>query len=261
MATIETKELSIAYEKKLIVEKLNLTIPTGKITSIIGANGCGKSTVIKTIGRVLKQKMGSVYLNGEDIQKLPTKEIAQQMAVLPQEQQAPSGMTVEELVIYGRFPHQKGFGKLTTYDKEIVAKAIQQTKLTEYKNREVDSLSGGQRQKVWIAMALAQETELILLDEPTTYLDLAHQLEILELLEQLNQKEQRTIVMVLHDINLAARFSDFMVAINGGTIIEKGSPKEVMTTEILKKTFQIDALITEDPRTKKPLCLTYNLLS
>lgn len=261
MATIDTKELSIAYEKKMIVEQLNLSIPAGKITSIIGANGCGKSTIIKTIGRVLKQKNGLVYLNGEDIQTLPTKEIAQKMAVLPQEQQAPSGMTVEDLVIYGRFPHQKGFGKLTVKDKKIVAKAINQTKLSEYKHREVDSLSGGQRQKVWIAMALAQETELILLDEPTTYLDLAHQLEILELLAQLNQEEQRTIVMVLHDINLAARFSDFMVAISAGSVIEKGTPYEVMTPKILKETFQIDALIAEDPRTHKPLCLTYNLLS
>ncbi|OYO86907.1 Fe(3+)-dicitrate ABC transporter ATP-binding protein, partial [Lachnotalea glycerini] len=170
-----------------------------------------------------------MYLNGEDIKKLTTKEVAKKMAILPQTPTAPSGLTVGQLVAYGRFPHQKGFGKLTDEDKKIVEWAIHVTKLDEYKDREVDTLSGGQRQRVWIAMALAQKADQILLDEPTTYLDMSHQLEILELLYDLNRNQGCTIVMVLHDLNLAARFSDHMIAISKGNIIKAGNPMEVMT--------------------------------
>ncbi|ANZ96298.1 iron-dicitrate transporter ATP-binding subunit [Brochothrix thermosphacta] len=260
MKSIETKALSIAYDERYIVEDLNLSLSKGKITSIIGANGCGKSTIIKTIGRVLRQKAGVVTIDGADIRKLPTKIVAKKMAVLPQQQDAPSGMTVKELVYYGRYPHQKGFAKPTQADKDIVSWAIKVTGLADFEQREVDTLSGGQRQKVWIAMALAQETDVVLLDEPTTYLDLSHQLEILELLEALNREQNRTIIMVLHDINLAARFSDEMVAIGKGKIIADGPVTEVMTTDVLEQTFQIDAVITTDPRTTKPVCITYNLL-
>lgn len=260
MNRIETEKLSIAYDKHLIVENLDLVIPTEKITSIIGPNGCGKSTILKTIGRILKKKSGMVYLDGEDIATIPTKMIAQKMAILPQSPTAPSGLTVQELVSYGRFPHQKGFGKLNDEDKKIVDWAIQVTKLDEFKHREIDNLSGGQRQRVWIAMALAQQTDLILLDEPTTYLDMAHQLEILELLEELNQKENCTIVMVLHDLNLAARFSDYMVAVNAGQIKASGAPNDVMTTDVLRHVFQIEATIIEEPNSKRPVCLTYQLI-
>jgi iron complex transport system ATP-binding protein len=169
MNHIETKSLAIAYEDALIVDELNLAIPTGKITSIIGPNGCGKSTILKAIGRIIKKKAGVVYLNGSDINKLSTREIAKKMAILPQTPTAPNGLTVSELIAYGRFPHQKGFGKLKEEDKELIDWSLNVTKLTEFQYREVDSLSGGQRQRVWIAMALAQQTELILLDEPTTY--------------------------------------------------------------------------------------------
>lgn len=259
MDSIKTQKLDIAYDEALIVKALNMNIPHGKITSIIGSNGCGKSTVLKAVGRILKPKDGSVYLSGEDIRKLSTKEIARKMAILPQTPTAPSGLTVSELVAYGRFPHQKGFGKLTPEDKKIVQWSLTVTKLIEFEHREVDTLSGGQRQRVWIAMALAQQTDLILLDEPTTYLDLAHQLEVLELLYELNRNQNVTIVMVLHDLNLAARFSDYMIAIRGGDIIKHGGPDDVMTSDVLRDVFSIDAEIVHEPRTKRPVCLTYDL--
>lgn len=260
MNRIETNQLSIAYEERVIVDSLDLAIPEGKITAIIGANGCGKSTILKAIGRVIKGKSGSIYLDGGDISRLGTKEIAKKMAILPQSPTAPSGLTVRELIAYGRFPHQKGFGKLNSKDQEIINWALEATALTEFEHREVDLLSGGQRQRVWIAMALAQETELILLDEPTTYLDLAHQLEVLELLQKLNQTQGRTIAMVLHDINLAARFADYMIAIEAGEIIKAGDPTQVLTKAVLKKVFQIDAEIMIEPRTQRPICLSYDLV-
>ena len=261
MNSITTNNLDIAYEDTLIVKALDMNIPHGKITSIIGPNGCGKSTVLKAVGRILKPKNGAVYLSGEDIRKLSTKEVAKKMAILPQTPTAPSGLTVGELVAYGRFPHQKGFGKLSLEDKKIIQWALSVTKLMELEHREVDTLSGGQRQRVWIAMALAQQTEMILLDEPTTYLDLAHQLEVLTLLHDLNRKQGCTIAMVLHDLNLAARFSDYMIAIRSGKIICYGKPEDVMQPGVLKETFSIDAQIVKEPKTGRPVCLTYDLFT
>ena len=260
MKSIETKNLDIAYEDTLVVKELNMQIPKGKITSIIGANGCGKSTILKAVGRILKPKNGLVHLSGQDISKLSTKEIAKKMAILPQNPTAPSGLTVSELVAYGRFPHQKGFGNLTEEDKRIVKWALDATKLSEFERREVDTLSGGQRQRVWIAMALAQQTDLILLDEPTTYLDLAHQLEVLKLLYELNRSQKCTIIMVLHDLNLAARFSDYIIAIQKGAIIKYGNPEEVMTPEVLRKTFNINADIVIEPKSNRPVCITYDII-
>ncbi|MFB9274460.1 ABC transporter ATP-binding protein [Cohnella cellulosilytica] len=260
MECITAKHVDIAYDDTLIVKELNLQIPRGQITTMIGPNGCGKSTVLKAVGRLLKPKNGTVYLNGADIRTLPTKEVAKQMAILPQTPTAPSGLTVGQLVAYGRFPHQRGFGKLSHEDKRIVAWALSLTQLDEFEHREVDTLSGGQRQRVWIAMALAQQTDLILLDEPTTYLDLAYQLEVLELLYELNRSQQVTIVMVLHDLNLAARFSDYMVAICNGQIVEQGSPERVMTIQTLREVFAIDADIMLEPRTGRPVYVTYQLM-
>lgn len=260
MNSITTTNLAIAYEDKLIVDGLNMNIPKGKITTIIGPNGCGKSTVLKTIGRILKPKEGLVYLNGDDIRNLSTKEVAQKMAILPQSPQAQGGLTVGELVSYGRFPHKKGFGKLSPEDKKVIEWALDITKLTELEVTMVDNLSGGQRQRVWIAMALAQQTDLILLDEPTTYLDMAYQLEVLELLYNLNREESCTIVMVLHDLNLAARFADYMIAIRSGSIISHGPPEEIMTKKVLKDTFNIDAEIVWDSKTGRPTCISYELI-
>ncbi|HCL4444664.1 TPA: ABC transporter ATP-binding protein [Clostridium botulinum] len=260
MNSITTTNLAIAYEDKLIVNGLNMNIPKGKITTIIGPNGCGKSTVLKTIGRILEPKEGLVYLNGDDIRNLSTKEVAQKMAILPQSPQAQGGLTVGELVSYGRFPHKKGFGKLSPEDKKVIEWALDITKLTELEVTMVDNLSGGQRQRVWIAMALAQQTDLILLDEPTTYLDMAYQLEVLELLYNLNRKQSCTIVMVLHDLNLAARFADYMIAIRDGSIIKCGTPKEIMTKEVLKDTFNIDSEIVWGSKTGRPTCISYELI-
>mgnify|MGYP001019741544 CR=1 FL=1 len=258
--SIATENLAVAYGENLVVDDLDMQIPQEKITSIIGPNGCGKSTVLKAVGRILKPKGGMVYLNGHDIRSLSTKEVAQKMAILPQSPQAPAGLTVGELVAYGRFPHQRGFGKLKPEDKKIIQWALDVTRLSEHETTAVDNLSGGQRQRVWIAMALAQQTDLILLDEPTTYLDLAYQLEILELLFRLNREQGCTIVMVLHDLNLAARFSDYMIAIRGGDVIRHGLPEVVMTADVLKETFRIDAEIVTEPRTGRPVCISYDLI-
>jgi len=260
MNSIATKNLAVAYDDNLIFDDLELQIPRGKITAIIGPNGCGKSTVLKAVGRILKPKTGMVYLNGEDIHSLSTREIARKMAILPQSPQAPAGLIVGELVAYGRFPHQRGFGKLKPEDKKIIAWALKVTKLTGFETTAVDSLSGGQRQRVWIAMALVQQTDLILLDEPTTYLDLSYQLEVLELLYRLNREQNCTIVMVLHDLNLAARFADYMVAIRSGDIIRHGTPEEVVTAEVLREVFHIDAQVIAEPRNGRPVCISYDLI-
>ncbi|MBO1872000.1 ABC transporter ATP-binding protein [Lachnoanaerobaculum sp. Marseille-Q4761] len=260
MNRLSTNNLTIAYNKKIIINNLEIVIPERKITSIIGPNGCGKSTLLKAIGRILKPERGSVYLDGIDIYTLNTKEVAKKMSILPQSPKAPSGITVGELVSYGRFPHQHGLKKLTVEDKKIIQWAMDITKLSEYEVTLVDNLSGGQRQRVWIAMALAQQTDIILLDEPTTYLDLAYQLEILELLYRLNKEQGCTIAMVLHDLNLASRFSDYIIAMRSGKIIEYGTPDEVICEDVLKKTFNINADIIKDSTSKKPICISYDLI-
>ncbi|GIN63449.1 iron-dicitrate ABC transporter ATP-binding protein [Robertmurraya siralis] len=260
MVRLRTKDLSIGYGERLIVNGLNVEIPDHQITTIIGSNGCGKSTLLKAITRIIPHQSGTVILDGENIIKGSTKELAKKMAILPQTPESASGLTVGELVSYGRFPYQKGFGRLTKKDYEAIDWALEVTGTKDFKYRPVDSLSGGQRQRVWIAMALAQETEIIFLDEPTTYLDMAHQLEVLELLQKLNVEQGRTIVMVLHDLNQAARFADYMIALKGGEIVKAGGCEEVINREVLKKVFSIDAEIGRDPRTNKPMCITYNLL-
>lgn len=261
MQHIETHSISIGYGNGDIVTDLTLEIPRGKITSLIGANGCGKSTILKTIARIQKPTKGTIYLDGKAISQLTTKEVAKQLAILPQSAEAPAGMTVFELVSYGRFPHQSGLGRMTAHDKDVIEWALTVTGMHSYFDRYVDELSGGQRQRVWIAMALAQETEIVLLDEPTTYLDMAHQLEVLELLKKLNEEEKRTIVMVLHDINQAVRFSDYICALKNGAIVHHGPAEEVMTKEVLREVYNIDATIGIDPKTNKPICITYDLLA
>ena len=260
MNSIETKNINIAYGNVNIVEDLNLEIPKGKITTIIGANGCGKSTILKTLARIIKPKSGSIYINDKELNSQDSKELAKAMAVLPQSPQAPSGLTVEELISYGRFPHQKGFGKLKDEDKDIINWALEKTRISEFRDRPIEALSGGQRQRAWIAMALAQETDILLLDEPTTYLDLAHQLEVLKLLEELNKKEGRTIVMVIHELNNAARFADHMIGVKKGKIVCQGTAHEVMTKENLREIFNIDAEIINEPKSGKPVCITYDMV-
>lgn len=260
MVRLLTEELNVGYGERLIVKDLSVEIPDKKITTIIGSNGCGKSTLLKAITRIISQQSGSVVLDGDNIAKESTKALAKKMAILPQTPESANGLTVGELVSYGRFPYQKGFGRLSKKDYDMINWALDVTGTQFFKYHPVDALSGGQRQRVWIAMALAQDTEMIFLDEPTTYLDMAHQLEILELLEKLNREQGRTIIMVLHDLNQAARFADHIIAMKDGQVVKAGTCEEVITQPVLKKVFRIDAEIGLDPRTQKPMCITYNLI-
>lgn len=259
MFRLKTANLDIAYEDRLIVEDLNVEIPQGKITALVGANGSGKSTILKTMARIMNPKGGSVLLDGKSIHKQSTREVAKQLAILPQNPTAPEGLTVTELVSYGRFPYQKGFGSLKADDRKMVEWAIQVTGMSEFHDRPIDQLSGGQRQRAWIAMALAQDTDILFLDEPTTFLDMAHQLEVLHLLEYLNTSAERTIVMVVHDLNHAARYAQHMIAIKKGKAEAVGTPTEVMSPDVLREVFGIEADIVTDPRTGVPLCLPYAL--
>lgn len=259
MVNLQTAHLDIAYEDRLIVQDLNIQIPEGKITALVGANGSGKSTILKTMARILQPKTGSVLLNGKSIHKQSTREVAKQLAILPQNPSAPDGLTVYELVSYGRFPYQRGFGSLNAEDRRVIEWAINVTGMMEFSDRPIEQLSGGQRQRAWIAMALAQETGILFLDEPTTFLDMAHQLEVLELLEELNAEQQRTIVMVVHDLNHASRYAQHMIAIKSGQAVASGCPADVMTPDVLRDVFGIEADIVTDPRSGVPLCLPFGL--
>jgi len=257
---LHTAQLNIAYVDRLIVEDLNLCVPEGKITALVGANGSGKSTILKAIARIMKPKKGSVFLDGQSIYHQPSKEVAKLLSILPQNPTAPEGLTVGELVSYGRFPYQKGFGNLTQEDKKMIHWAVDVTGMLSFYDRPIDQLSGGQRQRAWIAMALAQGTNILCLDEPTTFLDMAHQLEVLKLLKKLNKEEHRTIIMVVHDLNHASKFAHNIVAIKEGRIVSEGDPQTVLTKGVLKKVFGIEADIISDPRTGVPLCLPYELV-
>lgn len=257
MSILRTENLEACYEKKTVFQNLNLDITKGKITTIIGPNGCGKSTLLKTMGRVLKQKQGKVLLQEQDMNTISTKEIARRLSMLPQSPVAPGLLGVEELVSYGRFPHRKNNKIMTKADREIIEWAMEITKTSPFRNRSIASLSGGQRQKVWLAMALAQKTDIILLDEPTTYLDMAHQLDVLQIIQELNRQEKSTIIMVLHDINHASRYSDHIIAMKDGSIIKSGTPTEIINQEVLKTVFQIEARIIIDPYDHAPVCIGY----
>lgn len=262
MATsmIRTEQLASGYEKSTVFSGLNVSIKEGEITTIIGPNGCGKSTLLKTIARILKQQSGAVFLQEKDMKSISTKAIAKQLALLSQNPEAPLQLKVEELISYGRFPHRKNVGNLSSKDKQVMEWAMDITRTTAFRDREIAQLSGGQRQKVWLAMALAQETNILLLDEPTTYLDLAHQLEVLQIIDRLNKEHQCTIIMVLHDINHAARFSKELIAMKEGEIVTVGSPKEILAKDVLREVFHIDARIMIDPENGSPVCFGYDTL-
>ncbi|MGY4797788.1 ABC transporter ATP-binding protein [Lysinibacillus fusiformis] len=254
------ENLASGYEQVCVFEGLNLTIEEGKVTTIIGPNGCGKSTLLKTIGRILKKQQGTVYLQEQNMQNLSTKDIAKKLAILSQTPVAPGQLKVEELIAYGRYPHRNNVNRLTNKDEEMIEWALTVTNTMEYRNRELAQLSGGQRQRVWLAMALAQETNILLLDEPTTYLDMAHQLEVLDIVKSLNEQHNCTIVMVLHDINHAARYSDHLIAMRKGIIMQTGTPQEILSADVMRKVFNIDARIMEDPVTNTPVCYGYDIL-
>lgn len=255
-----TEDLQIAYGKRIIVDQMSIRIPEGKITALIGANGSGKSTVLKTMCRIMQPSKGIVMLNGKAIHTQPTREVARQLTILPQNPESPEGLTVRELISYGRSPYKKGFSLLNQEDNQMIDWALQVTHMEEFADRQLEQLSGGQRQRAWIAMAVAQNTELLFLDEPTTFLDMAHQIEVLELLKSINQSHKRTIVMIVHDLNHATRYAHHIIALKHGTVVAQGSPEEVVTAENCKEVFGIKADIIYDPRTGTPLCLPYEVV-
>lgn len=253
--TLTTRDLTLAYEGVQIVQDLTLAIPSGKITALVGANGCGKSTLLRGLARLLKPIRGSVYLDSKSIFQRSTKEVAQQLGLLPQNPIAPEGLTVKDLVAQGRYPYQNWLQQWSAQDERIVQQALEITDLTELSDRALETLSGGQRQRAWIAMALAQDTEILLLDEPTTFLDLAHQIEVLDLLYDLNRQQGRTILMVLHDLNQACRYADYLVAVKAGRVFAAGDPSSVMTEETAQAVFNLTCRIYPDPIAGTPMCI------
>lgn len=251
---LHAQSLKLAYDSTTIIPQLDISIPAGQITTLVGPNGCGKSTLLRGLARLLKPKGGNVLLNGAAIHTVATKELAKQLGILPQSPVAPEGLTVHELVAQGRYPHQGWFQQWSAEDERITQDALEITNIADFADRPLDTLSGGQRQRAWIAMALAQETEILLLDEPTTFLDLAYQIEVLDLLVELNTRG-RTIVMVLHDLNHACRYAHHLVAMCDGTIRAQGNPYAVMTEEMVRSVFQLNARIVSDPVTGTPMCI------
>lgn len=253
--SLEAQCLSSGYGAVTIVDGIDLALPPGRISVIVGANASGKSTLLKTLARLLPASSGAVLLDGRRIDQVPTREVARTLGLLPQTPVAPEGIAVADLVGRGRHPHQRLFRSWTADDERAVAQALAETGVADLADRSVDELSGGQRQRVWIAMALAQETQVLLLDEPTTYLDLTHQIEVLDLLTDLNRERGTTIAMVLHDINLAARYADHLFAMRDGRLVAAGAPGEVVTAELIRDVFGLDALVIPDPVSATPLIL------
>lgn len=253
--TLRAEQLSLGYGERSVVENLDLSIPPERITVVVGANACGKSTILKAMSRLLPARHGAVLLDGKAIHEIPTKQVARTLGLLPQSPIAPEGISVSDLVGRGRHPHQGMLSRWTADDDAAVARALDVTGTADLADRAVDELSGGQRQRVWVAMVLAQQTELLLLDEPTTFLDVTHQVEVLDLLTDLNRDFGTTIVMVLHDLNLAARYADHLVAIKGGRLYAAGAPSDVLTETCVRDVFGLENMVVPDPTTGKPLVL------
>ncbi|MBW4554007.1 MAG: ABC transporter ATP-binding protein [Aphanocapsa sp. GSE-SYN-MK-11-07L] len=252
---LTTCNLALSYGQRYVVEGLNLAIPDGQITALVGANGCGKSTLLRGLARLLKPQRGVVYLNGISITKQSTREVAKHLGILPQSPVAPEGLTVRELVAQGRYPHQSWLQQWSSEDEVSIQEVLLITGMMDLADRPLDKLSGGQRQRAWIAMTLAQNTKVLLLDEPTTFLDLAHQIEVLDLLYDLNQEQGRTIVIVLHDLNQACRYADYLIALRDGEVYAQGVPVNVMTEIMVQDVFGIESRIVRDPVTGTPMCV------
>ncbi|MGH3787104.1 MAG: ABC transporter ATP-binding protein [Pseudonocardiaceae bacterium] len=250
---LQARDLALAYDDNVVVDGLDLAVLDGTVSAVIGPNGCGKSTVLRALARLMRAKRGHVLLDGKRIDKLPTREVAKVLGVLPQSPIAPEGLAVADLIARGRHPHQAWYRQWSSDDEAAVAEALSWTGMTEFAERSVDELSGGQRQRAWISMALAQGTDLLLLDEPTTFLDLAHQVDVLELVERLHTEAGRTVVMVLHDLNMAARYAQRLIAMRAGRIIAQGTPWEVLTEPLLSEVFELDAQVLTDPIAGTPL--------
>ncbi|QKY69759.1 ABC transporter ATP-binding protein [Lentibacillus sp. CBA3610] len=256
MQTLSAKDLTLGYGDDIIIDDLD-TIPQGEITVFIGSNGCGKSTLLRSLARLLKPKGGDVVLDGEDIARMGTKEVAKKLSILPQSPGTPDGLNVMELVKQGRHPYRGFLKQWSQEDETAVHNALEATNMLEFKDRPVDSLSGGQRQRAWIAMTLAQETDTILLDEPTTYLDMTHQIDVLDLLFELNEKDGRTVVMVLHDLNLACRYAHHIVALKDKDVFAQGRPEEIVTCNLVHEVFQMKCDVTFDPMFGTPMCIPH----
>ncbi|RZL83309.1 MAG: ABC transporter ATP-binding protein [Rhodococcus sp. (in: high G+C Gram-positive bacteria)] len=252
-ARLIAEHLSLGYGDRVIVDNLDLEVKTGVITTVIGPNGCGKSTLLRALGRLLKPRNGSVLLDGKAIGSMRTKDVARTLGMLPQAPVAPEGLTVADLVARGRHPHQSWLRQWSSDDEGEVAEALALTGVSDLADRPVDQLSGGQRQRAWISMALAQGTDILLLDEPTTYLDLAHSIEVLDLVDRMHEELGRTVVMVLHDLNLAIRYSDQLIVMRDGTIVAAGAPKDIISAELLLEVFGLEAAVIADPVSDRPL--------
>ena len=259
MAVLNARDLTLKYDQRCVVDGLSIEIPEGKVTMIVGANACGKSTLLRGLSRLLKPAGGVVTLDGKDIHSRPARELARTLGLLPQHPAAPDGITVRDLVSRGRYPHQGFFrswgARDVSQNERAVQRALEATATLDLAGRNVDELSGGQRQRVWIAMALAQETDVLLLDEPTTYLDLAHQVEVLDLVTDLNRNRGTTVAIVLHDLNLAARYADHIIAMKAGGVVALGAPGEVVTAELVRDVFGLDSRIIPDPVSGTPLII------
>ncbi|RSD29906.1 Fe(3+) dicitrate ABC transporter ATP-binding protein FecE [Vibrio pectenicida] len=251
---LETKNLSVAYGKQTIIANLSVSIPKGKITALVGPNGCGKSTLLKTLVRINKANSGEVFLEGKTLSSYGDKALARSLSLLPQILVNPEGITVRKLVEYGRSPYVSHWGRLDQDDKNIVEQAMRDTSVLEYADKTLDSLSGGQRQRAWIAMVVAQDTDVVMFDEPTTYLDMSHQVELMKLIQQMNAKG-KTVVVVLHDLNQACRYCNHLVVLKQGCIVEQGSPDEVMTETLLNDVFDLKANVFRDPVSNTPMCV------
>jgi iron complex transport system ATP-binding protein len=251
--TLRAEELTVGYGDRTVLDDLTLTVPPGRITAIVGPNACGKSTLLRSMSRLLAPTSGGVLLDGTAVHRLPARELARTLGLLPQSPVAPEGITVADVVGRGRHPHQRLFSRWSHADDVAVAEALEATDTVELADRAVDELSGGQRQRAWIAMALAQQTDVLLLDEPTTFLDVSHQIEVLDLLTDLNRSRGTTIVMVLHDLNLAARYADHLIALVEGRVHAAGAPAAVLTEDTVRVVFGLESRVVEDPVSGRPL--------
>jgi iron complex transport system ATP-binding protein len=253
--SLRAQDLSVAYDQRTVIRDLNLEIPAGQVTAIVGPNACGKSTLLRALARLLAPTAGAVLLDGEEIHRMRTKEVARRLGLLPQQPVAPEGLSVEDLVGRGRYPHQRFMQQFSDEDEAQIEWALEVTATTPLRRRPLDELSGGQRQRVWIAMALAQDTGVLLLDEPTTFLDLAHQVDVLELVSELNEGSGKTIVLVLHDLNQACRYAHHLIALKDGEVWARGNPADVISAELVESVFGLRVAVVPDPVEGTPMCV------
>jgi iron complex transport system ATP-binding protein len=247
--------LAAGYHDRRVIDGLDIDIAPGKVTALVGANACGKSTLLSTLARIIPAQGGTITLDGTDVRDIPRRQLARRLGMLPQQPTAPDGLAVAELVARGRYPHRGALARWTAQDDAAVDEALEATGMTEFADRPIGELSGGQRQRAWIAMALAQQPRIMLLDEPTTFLDLTHQLDVLDLLRRMNRERGTTVVVVLHELNLAARYADELVVMGAGRIVAQGTPHDVITSAVLAEAFALDALVIPDPLTSTPLVI------